>query len=126
MDLDQVTVRPQSIEEAQSPLTVLTDLSLLDREYTLREAGERDGARWLELVPRAKEPPFAKAELGFVDGALVRLEMVDALGQRNEIRFGRWERNAALDPKLFAFVPPKGVDVVGEPVKAAEALPIRD
>jgi hypothetical protein len=32
-DLEQVTVRKQSSEEAQSPLTVLTDLSQLDKDF---------------------------------------------------------------------------------------------
>src|SRR5688500_9411768 len=33
-DLEQVSVRSQGVAEAQSPLTVLTDLSQLDRQYT--------------------------------------------------------------------------------------------
>src|ERR1700754_2241794 len=42
-DLQQVSVRSQSGEEAHSPLTVLTDLGQLDAQFTTTEPGERDG-----------------------------------------------------------------------------------
>lgn len=125
-DLDQVTVRAQSIEEAQSPLTVLTDLNLLDRDYRTSEGGERDGATWLELVPNAKEASITKAELGFVENELVRMTLTDNLGAKNELRFGKWQRNPKLDASLFTFSVPEGVDVVGEPVEGADAFPVKD
>ena len=62
---EQVSVRSQSSEEAHSPLTVLTDLSQLDTQFTASESGERDGLVWLKLVSKAKEPEFEYAELGF-------------------------------------------------------------
>jgi outer membrane lipoprotein carrier protein len=125
-DLDQVTVRKQSLEEAQSPLTVLTDLSQLDRDYRVREAGERAGMLWLELTPTAKEPAFVRCELGFQGNDLAMLVMHDNLGGRNELRFGAWQRNPTLDPKLYAFTPPPGADVIGEAVEHAEVFPIEN
>lgn len=125
-DLDQVTVRAQSIEEAQSPLTVLTDLNLLDRDYRSKEAGERDGATWLEMIPNVKDASITKAELGFADSELVRMVLTDNLGAKNELRFGRWQRNPKLDASLFEFTVPDGVDVVGEPVEGADAFPVKD
>src|SRR4029079_12547704 len=64
-DLQQVSVRSQSGEEAHSPLTVLNDLGQLDAQFTATESGERDGLSWLKLVSKAKEPEFEYAELGF-------------------------------------------------------------
>jgi len=125
-DLQQVSVRSQSSEEAQSPLTVLTDLSQLDSEFTASEAGERDGARWLKLVSKAKEPDFEYAELGFDEKNLVRMRFLDQLGNTTEIRFSNWQRNPQLAPETFAFVPPAGVDVVGDPGNDAEVIPLRD
>ncbi len=126
-DLAQVTVRRQSLEEAQSPLTVLTDLSQLERDYTVNESGEKDALAWLTLVPKAEEPAFRQAMLGFgADGALARMVLEDALGQRNEIRFAKWRRNPTLEAATFVFTPPEGVDVVGEPVENAEVAPLRD
>jgi outer membrane lipoprotein carrier protein len=125
-DLDQVTVRAQSLEESQSPLTVLTDLNQLDRDYRTTEAGERDGATWLVLVPLAKEASITQAELGFVDGQLARMTLTDNLGAKNELTFGRWQRNPKLAATMFTFTVPEGVDVVGEPVEGADAFPVKE
>ncbi len=125
-DLAQVTVRGQSTAEAQSPLTVLTDLSLLDRDYTTSELEDSEGVAWLRLTPRAADPPYRHVDLGFTGNQLVRLVLIDALGQRNEIRFGPWQRNPELPADTFAFTPPLGVDVVGEAIDGAQAFPVQD
>ena len=126
-DLMQASVRSQSSEEAQSPLTVLTDLSRLDADFTTSEAGERDGLAWLRLVSKAAEPEFAYAELGFdASDRLLRMRFEDALGNTTEIRFSDWQRNPKLTAEPFSFVPPKGVDVVGDPGDDAEVIPLKD
>jgi len=125
-DLQQVSVRSQSLEEAHSPLTVLTDLSQLDSQFGASESGERDGLLWLKLVPQAKEPEFEYAELGFSAGALERMLFKDQLGNTTEIRFSDWKRNPRLAPDMFRFTPPKGVDVIGDMDPGAEIHPIRD
>lgn len=123
-DLAQVTVRAQSIEEAQSPLTVLTDLGQLDRDYEAGELPDAEGLRWLRLTPRADEAPFVHCDLGFGPEGLSQMVLYDRLGQRNALHFSGWRRNPALDPALFRFVPPEGVDVVGEAVENADVFPI--
>jgi outer membrane lipoprotein carrier protein len=125
-DLEQVSVRNQSFEEAHSPLTVLTDLSQLDREFTTSEAGERDGMVWMKLVSKAKEPEFEYAELGFKGNELVRMRFLDQLGNTTEIRFSNWQRNPRLAADAFKFEPPAGVDVVGDIGEDAEVFPIKD
>jgi outer membrane lipoprotein carrier protein len=125
-DLDQVTVRAQALEEARSPLTVLTDLSQLDEDYRVSEQPDADGLRWLRLEPKSPEAPFRHCDLGFDGEGLARMVLVDQLGQRNEIAFTGWRRNAPLDAALFRFEPPAGVDVVGEPARTATVTPIPD
>ncbi|NNJ66136.1 MAG: hypothetical protein HKP16_11235 [Xanthomonadales bacterium] len=39
--------------------------------------------------------------------------MEDAFGLRTELRFRGIERNLPLDDSLFTFVPPAGVDLIG-------------
>jgi outer membrane lipoprotein carrier protein len=125
-DLQQVSVRSQGAEEAHSPLTVLTDLSQLDRQFDATEAGERDGLAWLKLVSRAKEPDFDYAELGFGPQGLERMVFKDTLGNRTDIRFSDWRRNPSLPAGTFSFTPPKGVDVVGDVKPDAEVFPVKD
>ena len=125
-DLQQVSVRSQSGEEAHSPLTVLTDLSQLDSQFTASESGERDGYAWLKLASKAKEPEFEYAELGFSGNSLERMLFKDQLGNTTEIDFSNWRRNPKIDVSEFRFTPPKGVDVIGNMDPGAEIHPISD
>jgi outer membrane lipoprotein carrier protein len=125
-DLEQVTVRSQGTEEAHSPLTVLTDLSQLDRDFTTSEQGDHDGLTWLRLKSKDKEPQFEYCDLGFDAKTLVRMRFEDTLGNTTEIRFADWQRDPKLKPDAFTFTPPKGVDVIGDPTPAAQAFPIKN
>lgn len=124
-DLEQVTVRTQGTEEAHSPLTVLTDLSQLDRDFATSEQGEHDGQTWLRLKSKDKEPQFEYADLGFDQTGLASMAFKDSFGNTTRIRFSAWQRNAKLPADLFRFTPPKGVDVVGDPTPAAETHPLK-
>lgn len=124
-DLDQVTVRNQSTEESQSPLIVLVDLSQLDRDYVVQDLEDRDGLSWLAMRSREKEPSFKRIQIGFDATGPARMELEDLLGNRTEWRFSNWQRNPKLAPDTFRFTPPQGVDVIGEAVTPAEAIPLR-
>lgn len=125
-DLQQVSVRNQSSEEAHSPLTVLTDLSQLDSQFDAGEGGEREGLVWLRLTSKAKEPEFEYAELGFDATSLARMRFKDQLGNTTEIRFDDWRRNPNLPAATFRFKPPEGVDVIGDLKPGADVYPIKD
>ncbi|MBB3228790.1 outer membrane lipoprotein carrier protein [Luteibacter sp. Sphag1AF] len=113
-DLEQVSVRKQSTEESQSPLTVLTDISQLDRDFKVAEQPARDGLVWLRLTSTGKDPQFAYADLGFDATGLARMEIRDQLGNSTVIRFAGWQRNATLPEGTFTFTPPAGTDVIGD------------
>lgn len=125
-DLEQVSVRNQSAAESHSPLTVLTDLSQLDRQFKASEGGTRDGLVWLKLAPQAKDAEFEFAELGFDGNDLRRMRFKDSLGNETQISFSDWKRNPSLAAGTFKFVPPKGVDVVGDVKPDADVYPIKD
>ena len=124
-ELEQVTVRKQSTEEAHSPLTVLTDLKQLDKEFKTSEGGEHDGVLWLRLTSTSKDAQFAYVDLGFDDKGLARMAFRDQLGSTTEIRFSNWTRNPTLPAGSFTFVPPKGADVIGD-VPDIAIQPIKD
>lgn len=113
-DLKQATVRQQGPEEANSPLAVLINPALLDKQFVVAEAGTSNGLKWLTISPRkGTEAPFSTAKLGFNNGLLSRLDFTDTLGQRTQISFSHWKRNVKMSPSNFKFTPPKGVDVIG-------------
>lgn len=115
-DLQQATRRPQGVEEQNSPLGALVDPGKLDQQFVVKEEAPANGLEWLSLAPRANEADasFRSARLGFDASGLARMEVVDALGQRTEIRFSGWQRNPGFAKNTFRYTPPKGVDVIGE------------
>lgn len=124
-ELEQVTVRVQSTEEAHSPLTVLTDLKQMDKDFKVVEQGEHDGLAWLRLSSTAKDPQFDYADLGFDANGLARMTFRDQLGSTTDIRFSAWRRNAPIPPATFNFVPPKGADVIGD-APVIDVQPLKD
>ena len=124
-ELEQVTVRVQSTAEAQSPLTVLTDVKQLDKNFKVSEQGEHDGLVWLRLTSISKDPQFDYADLGFDAAGLARMTFRDQLGSITDIRFSGWQRNAAVPPSTFNFVPPKGTDVIGD-APVLNTQPLKD
>lgn len=112
-DLQQVSKRPQGVEEANSPLAILLNPAKLDRDFTVKEAGTSGGVEWLQLTPKQAEAPFKTAKLGFTKAGLSQMEYVDALGQRTKISFSAWKRNPSFAKGTFVYVPAKGVDVIG-------------
>ncbi|MDI9240034.1 outer membrane lipoprotein chaperone LolA [Lysobacter sp. LF1] len=113
-DLQQVTVRPQGVEEQNSPLSALIDPAKLDAQFTVQELDANEGLQWMALTPKNEsEASFRSARLGFGQGGLVKMQVVDNLGQRTEIDFSGWKRNPAFPADTFRYTPPKGVDVIG-------------
>ncbi|HET6604153.1 MAG TPA: outer membrane lipoprotein chaperone LolA [Xanthomonadaceae bacterium] len=123
-DLEQVTVRRQSIEEQHSPLAALIDPGLLEEQFEVATPVHEDGIDWVALHPRSQDAQLQSARLGFSGGELVHMVMHDALGQRTEIAFSGWRRNPVFEAGRFRFVPPEGVDVIGETIESAEVYPL--
>ena len=112
--LEQVTVKDQVEASVNSPLTLLTDLSKLDQQYEVREAGALEEILLLELRSRDAENEFERILLGLSGDTLRLLVMEDAFGLRTEIRFSEVEKNAPVEPARFSFQPPESADVIGE------------
>ncbi len=123
-ELEQATVRRQSAAEAHSPLTVLTDLSRLDKDFTISEEGVRGGLTWMRLTPKGDDPQFKYAEIGFDDQAPRQMVFTDTLGGESRISFSSWQRNPSLPADTFQFKPPAGVDVIGDVDGIPEVRPL--
>ncbi len=113
-ELQQVTVRKAGQAIGGSPAALLSGSNELERNFTLKEAGEADGLAWVEATPKVSDSGFERVRLGFSGSDLKAMELLDSFGQTTLIHFSRLERNPALPAATFRFVPPAGVDVVGE------------
>jgi outer membrane lipoprotein carrier protein len=111
-DLRQVTVRKLNEALGATPAALLFGVPDLDLAFTLKDAGASDGLAWLEAVPRKPESGFERIRIGFRDGLPVSMEVKDAFGQTTRYAFRNIERNPKIDPALFRFTAPAGVDVI--------------
>ena len=111
-DLNQVTVRKLGDALGSTPAAILFGSSDLDKSFALKDVGVRDGVAWLEATPKSRDTAFEKVSIGFRNGELAAMELRDALGQVTMLDFADVERNPKVDASTFAFVPPKGADVL--------------
>ena len=112
--LQQVTVKPQTDQAADSPLMILADVSRLDQQFQVTELGDYEDMLLLELKSLDEESEFERILLGLDSSGIRMMAMEDAFGQRTEVHFENMLRNSPIDPQLFEFTPPEGVDLVGE------------
>jgi len=111
-DLRQVTVRKVGDAISATPAAILFGSNDLDGAFTLKDGGAADGLDWLVATPRSREAGFELIRIGFRGGLPETMEVRDAFGQSTRFGFSAIERNPSLDPALFRFTAPPGVDVV--------------
>jgi outer membrane lipoprotein carrier protein len=113
VDLDQVTVKPMSTGLASAPIMILMRKNKLASEFNISEIGQRKFLYWVELEPRSQDMDYTSVYIGLEDGAVKAMELRDKFGQSTQIVFENLRLNVVHNPKIFKFVPPKGVDVFG-------------
>jgi outer membrane lipoprotein carrier protein len=110
-DLNQVTVKKLGNALGSSPAAILFGSNDLEKNFTLSEAGTRNGLEWLNATPKAKDSTFEQISIGLRNGTPEAMELHDAFGQTSVLLFKRFEKNPPLTAQQFKFVMPKGADV---------------
>jgi outer membrane lipoprotein carrier protein len=117
-DLNQVTIKKLDQAFSGTPAALLAGKGEIDKAFTLVSSGQTDdpggSIEWLDALPRQKDAGIDKMRVGFRNGDLAVMELNDAFGNRTRLTFTKFERNPKIDPKEYAFVPPKGADIIGE------------
>ncbi|MEK7733956.1 MAG: outer membrane lipoprotein chaperone LolA [Pseudomonadota bacterium] len=113
-ELQQVTVRTLRGGLADTPAVLLAGTGRIDDTFALKNLGTQGKMQWVQLSPKRKDGGFDSIRIGFEQGHMRILEMVDAFGQTTRVTLSQPKENPALDAGRFQFKPPKGVDVVGE------------
>jgi outer membrane lipoprotein carrier protein len=102
--------------QTTTPVSFLAGLGHIDRDFNATL--DRDEAeRWvLRLVPK-KEKSIGTLVLVVrkSDAGVDEARVTDSLGTTTRLVLSGEKRNVDLDPKLFRFTPPPGVDVVKPP-----------
>ena len=113
-DLAQVTVRSLAQGLGSTPAMLLSGGGKVSDAFVAGTVERRGEWTWCTLQPRQRDSDFERVSLAFTAGGeLAAMELLDKLGQVTEIDFSRVRRNGKVAESLFRFVPPKGVDVIG-------------
>lgn len=116
-ELKQVTVKKVGAALGGTPAALLAGeggIAALEKSFTLREGGEKDGLEWVDAVPKVQDSGFERVRIGFAGNELRSMEFADNFGQITTLLFSKLERNPVLPVSQFRFVAPAGVDVLGE------------
>lgn len=115
-ELAQVTVKPIGAALSATPIMLLSGrLSELRASFQISSDGAKDGLDWVLVRPLSDQADFSDARLGFRGAELVRMVFQDKLGQSVQLDFLQAARNVPIDPTVFRFQVPPGVDVIGTP-----------
>ncbi|MFZ5654871.1 MAG: outer membrane lipoprotein chaperone LolA [Pseudomonadota bacterium] len=110
-DLEQVTVRTLHSQLDNSPAALLVgDPGRVLEEFRVCAFSAGQHTRIL-LRPLVAEAIYREVELEFAADRPLAIRMTDSLGQRTRIALSEVEINQPLEPGLFQFTPPPGVDV---------------
>jgi outer membrane lipoprotein carrier protein len=110
-DLNQVVSRKQSAALAATPAALLAG-SQLERDFRLEAEPARDGLEWVKATPRQSEGGFDSLRIGFRNGELASVEILDSLGQKSVLQFRAVKLNVPLPVDRMVFTVPKGADVI--------------
>ncbi len=113
-DIQQVSQRSQKTTLEGTPASLFASELNLDRDFEVKDLGQRMGLGWLKLIPKKADSQFEQILLAFDGDRLSRMEMADRFGQVTRFEFFDLKRNLPLDKRLFTFVPPPGYDILDQ------------
>ncbi|MCZ2135508.1 MAG: outer membrane lipoprotein chaperone LolA [Burkholderiales bacterium] len=111
-DLNQVTIRKLGDTLSEQPLALLLDPAAADRLFDLKLLPPSGSIGFIEAQPKKADAAFTDLRVAMVALQPQEITWRDALQNVNTLRFGDIQKNAKLAPDAFAFVPPKGADVL--------------
>ena len=115
VDLNQVTARPQAQVLGATPAALIAsaaDLRALQAEFELVAAPSKDGLEWVTATPKTKDGQVQTVRIGFRDGQLAALDVLDSFGQSSRMSFIGFQPNVPMEATRFQFKVPAGADLV--------------
>lgn len=114
-DLEQVVIQDYANQAAQAPILVVAENPIRLREsYKIEQLVTEKSATSFSLVALDETAALKQIKLIFSEEKLVGLNFTDSLQQKTEITFTDILLNKAINPALFEFEIPLGVDVLHE------------
>ncbi|MFT3741516.1 MAG: outer membrane lipoprotein chaperone LolA [Gammaproteobacteria bacterium] len=109
-DLRQATRQKLDTRNTNSPASLLSGSvqDLADR-FNVTQTGPT-----YKLVPKQASDLFASVELTFSQGILTHMRLLDSLGNQTDFYFNQVQLDKKLNPGLFKFTAPRGVEIIQE------------
>ena len=123
LDLEQVTVKPQSEALANTPALLLGGSENALEQFDFAGTTVEEITTWVRLEPKDKNSGFNRVELGFIDNELRRMVFFDNLEQTTLVALHDVKVNEPIDDARFEFQVPDEVDLVGTPATVETATP---
>jgi outer membrane lipoprotein carrier protein len=112
IDLEQVSRQPFSDDLDQAPALLLSgEIEQISKHYAVSTSMVDNTLRF-ELHPKKSGSVFQRMTVDFNNKKLLGMSLTDNFGQLTEIIFSKLELNPQIDPELFNFSPPEGLDVI--------------
>jgi outer membrane lipoprotein carrier protein len=113
-DLQQVTIQALDQRLTHTPALLLSgDISQIRESFALEHKEAGDVVDFM-LRPKSSDSLFDSLRLSFRGGVINDMQLIDSVGQRTNILFLGVQMNEILNPDLFVFTVPEGVDVIQE------------
>jgi outer membrane lipoprotein carrier protein len=114
-DLAQANVRGMDTSLASTPASLLSGSGSVSDQFNVTALPPSVGLTWYQLIPKHADTDFQVVRIGFTkNGELASMFLADKLNQITQLMFSNSKRNDKFAPDLFTFVPPPGVDVIGQ------------
>lgn len=118
VEMEQVIVKPLDLVLGNTPAVLLSGNADIADKFAVETITAPDdsekGLFWMQLTPKQEESGFEKLLLAFMGNKLRIMELKDAFGQVTRIQFSNMVLNPTIDPVLFQFKVPDGVDVIDD------------
>ena len=113
-DLQQVQVKPLADALAGTPALVLLGTAAeIEAQFEVKRE-DVNGLELFGLTPKDPKAVYTDIRLSFSEKRLVRIEIVDSLGQLTDVNFHNLEVNQPISPDEFQFSVPPDADVIGD------------
>ncbi len=112
VDLEQAVKQKMNAQYSVNPAMLLSgSVTELQKYFSVVKLNKTPGL-WFEMKPKQQNAMFQSIQMQFVDGQLKSMLVNDNLGNKSVITFSNAIINPQLNPNLFKFTAPKGVDVI--------------
>jgi len=111
VDLEQITIKPQTADLANTPAMILSNPVVFIRNYHVALNEDSYSEEYI-LTAKTDTSAYNKVLLSFKNTRLATMLIEDSFGQETELDFTQMIYNKKIPDSVFNFTPPKGVDVI--------------